>query len=146
MCSLLRSAGKIIPALQSRCTRFRFGPLSEAQMRGRLEEIAAIEKVALTRDGADALLRLSAGDMRRVLNVLQVRFPAVRLTSACCAQQPPMTWLLSTPAGAWPQATSMSYDEVNEASVYMCCGQPLPKGASAALSACNPFSPATHIP
>lgn len=33
-------------------------------------------RVNLTEDGRDALLKLSRGDMRRALNVLQVRFPS----------------------------------------------------------------------
>lgn len=35
---------KIIPALQSRCTRFRFGPLSQDQMIPRLEHVIRQEK------------------------------------------------------------------------------------------------------
>ena len=34
---------KIIPALQSRCTRFRFGPLKEEQILPRLEHVAKEE-------------------------------------------------------------------------------------------------------
>ena len=30
---------KIIPALQSRCTKFRFGPLETEQIRGRLQHV-----------------------------------------------------------------------------------------------------------
>jgi len=35
---------KIIPALQSRCTRFRFSPLTTAQITGRLDDIVAAER------------------------------------------------------------------------------------------------------
>lgn len=62
---------KIIPALQSRCTRFRFAPLRVEHIQGRLEEVAAAEKCNVTPDGIQAILRLSGGDMRRVLNLLQ---------------------------------------------------------------------------
>ena len=34
---------KIIPALQSRCTRFRFGPLDNEQMTSRLEHVIKSE-------------------------------------------------------------------------------------------------------
>lgn len=34
---------KIIPALQSRCTRFRFGPLDNEQMTSRLEHVIKTE-------------------------------------------------------------------------------------------------------
>lgn len=35
---------KIIPALQSRCTRFRFGPLATAQIMPRLDYVIQQEK------------------------------------------------------------------------------------------------------
>ena len=62
---------KIIPALQSRCTRFRFGPLKEDQIFPRLEHVCQQESVNITEDGKKALMTLSQGDMRRVLNILQ---------------------------------------------------------------------------
>eukprot|EP00542_Grammatophora_oceanica_P009945 CAMPEP_0194044086 /NCGR_PEP_ID=MMETSP0009_2-20130614/15610_1 /TAXON_ID=210454 /ORGANISM="Grammatophora oceanica, Strain CCMP 410" /LENGTH=347 /DNA_ID=CAMNT_0038688511 /DNA_START=48 /DNA_END=1091 /DNA_ORIENTATION=- len=70
-CLICNYVSKIIPALQSRCTRFRFAPLSRDQMEGRLEHVAKQEKCDLTPDGKEAILRLSGGDMRRVLNLLQ---------------------------------------------------------------------------
>ena len=70
-CLICNYVSKIIPALQSRCTRFRFAPLQRELMRGRLEEIAAQENCHTTPDGVEAILRLSGGDMRRVLNLLQ---------------------------------------------------------------------------
>lgn len=53
----------------------------------------------MTDDGFKAILRLGAGDMRRILNILQ--------------------------------ATSMAHDVVNEANVYLCTGNPLPKDVEA---------------
>lgn len=70
-CIICNYVSKIIPALQSRCTRFRFAPLQLDQIRGRLEDIAAREKCNTTPDGVEAILQLSGGDMRRVLNLLQ---------------------------------------------------------------------------
>jgi len=70
-CLICNYVSKIIPALQSRCTRFRFAPLSQSQIQGRLEHVAHEEKVSLTPDGLQAILQLSGGDMRRVLNLLQ---------------------------------------------------------------------------
>ncbi|KAF8930481.1 hypothetical protein BGZ52_001050, partial [Haplosporangium bisporale] len=58
-------------ALQSRCTRFRFGPLETSQVESRLEHIIQAENVNITKEGRDALLSLSKGDMRRALNILQ---------------------------------------------------------------------------
>lgn len=38
-CILCNYINKIIPALQSRCTRFRFGPLDSEQVQSRLEHV-----------------------------------------------------------------------------------------------------------
>lgn len=61
----------IIPAIQSRCTRFRFGPLDTDQMSGRLSYVIEQEKCDVDEDGMKSLVRLSKGDMRRALNILQ---------------------------------------------------------------------------
>lgn len=90
-CLICNYVSKIIPALQSRCTRFRFAPLVPEQIRNRLVEIAKIENVNLAEDGIKAILSLSNGDMRRVLNLLQassmsnesVDETAVYTTSGC---------------------------------------------------------------
>ena len=70
-CLICNYANKIIPALQSRCTKFRFSPLDPEQVRGRVEHIITEEKVNINRDAIEALLKMGRGDMRRVLNVLQ---------------------------------------------------------------------------
>ncbi len=71
-CIICNYLSKIIPALQSRCTRFRFGPLKPAQIVPRLDFVCQQEQVDITEDGRQALLSLSQGDMRKVLNILQV--------------------------------------------------------------------------
>merc|ERR1719220_3360382 len=70
-CLICNYLSKIIPALQSRCTRFRFGPLDPEQIMPRLVHVCEEESVDVTDDGKEALMRLSQGDMRRVLNILQ---------------------------------------------------------------------------
>ncbi|KAM9822445.1 replication factor C subunit 5 isoform X1 [Syngnathus typhle] len=70
-CLICNYLSKIIPALQSRCTRFRFGPLSPEQMIPRLQHVIQQESVDVTPDGMKALVALSSGDMRRCLNILQ---------------------------------------------------------------------------
>jgi replication factor C subunit 3/5 len=70
-CLICNYASKIIPALQSRCTRFRFAPLAPAQSLERLKVVAAAEGVNSTPEGLDACVALGLGDMRRVLNILQ---------------------------------------------------------------------------
>ncbi|XP_033747551.1 replication factor C subunit 5-like [Pecten maximus] len=70
-CIICNYLSKIIPALQSRCTRFRFGPLGTEQMVPRLEHVIAEEGVNITGDGMKAIVTLACGDMRRSLNILQ---------------------------------------------------------------------------
>ncbi|KAG2050989.1 P-loop containing nucleoside triphosphate hydrolase protein [Suillus hirtellus] len=70
-CIICNYVNKIAPAIQSRCTRFRFSPLPIAEVEKRVNAVVVAEKVNLTQDGKKALLKLSKGDMRRALNVLQ---------------------------------------------------------------------------
>ncbi|KIK48310.1 hypothetical protein CY34DRAFT_798417 [Suillus luteus UH-Slu-Lm8-n1] len=70
-CIICNYVNKIAPAIQSRCTRFRFSPLPIAEVEKRVNSVVEAEKVNLTQDGKKALLKLSKGDMRRALNVLQ---------------------------------------------------------------------------
>lgn len=63
--------GQIIPALQSRCTRFRFAPLPLECLRDRIAHVAAGEGIVVEEAAKEALIRIANGDMRRVLNVLQ---------------------------------------------------------------------------
>ncbi len=70
-CLICNYVSKIIPALQSRCTRFRFGPLKLDQIEKRLGFIIEREGVKIDESGNQALLKLSNGDMRRALNIMQ---------------------------------------------------------------------------
>ncbi|KAJ3695961.1 hypothetical protein LUZ60_001338 [Juncus effusus] len=62
---------KIIPALQSRCTRFRFAPLDASHVKERLSHIIKSEMLDVDESGLTALVCLSNGDMRKALNILQ---------------------------------------------------------------------------
>ncbi|GAA6095810.1 replication factor C subunit 5 isoform X1, partial [Tachysurus ichikawai] len=88
-CLICNYLSKIIPALQSRCTRFRFGPLSQCQMIPRLEHVIQQESIDITPDGMKAIVTLSTGDMRRSLNILQV------LENATPPPRPPSVSLLA---------------------------------------------------
>ena len=70
-CLICNYMSKIIPAIQSRCTRFRFGPLKSEQILPRMNYVIQEEKVNVTEDGRQALLNLAQGDMRRVINIMQ---------------------------------------------------------------------------
>ena len=70
-CIIANYTHKLSPALLSRCTRFRFSPLKERDIRVLVDKVITEENVQITSDATDALVRLSKGDMRRALNVLQ---------------------------------------------------------------------------
>jgi replication factor C subunit 3/5 len=70
-CLICNYVSKLIPALQSRCTRFRFKPLADQFVRPRLQHVVETEGVKLKEGGMDALVALGGGDMRRSLNILQ---------------------------------------------------------------------------
>lgn len=46
-CLICNYVSKIIPALQSRCTRFRFPPLAQEYVRDRLQHVVDSEECAL---------------------------------------------------------------------------------------------------
>jgi len=70
-CIICNYVNKIVPAIQSRCTRFRFSPLPISEVERRVNDVIQAENVSFTPEGKSALLKLSKGDMRRALNVLQ---------------------------------------------------------------------------
>ncbi|VDN04772.1 unnamed protein product [Thelazia callipaeda] len=70
-CIICNYLSKIIPAVQSRCTRLRFPPLSDQQILPRLRHIVQSESLKVTKSGEVALLKLAEGDLRRVINILQ---------------------------------------------------------------------------
>lgn len=70
-CIIANYAHKLSPALLSRCTRFRFSPLKEGDIRVLVEKVVEEESVRIGGEAVDALVSLSKGDMRRALNVLQ---------------------------------------------------------------------------
>lgn len=77
-CIICNYLSKIIPALQSRCTRFRFAPLLSDQILPRLDYVIEKEDLTVSQDGKKALMDLSGGDMRKVLNVLQSTWMAFK--------------------------------------------------------------------
>ena len=64
-------SGQIIPALQSRCTKFRFVPLDKTSMLNKVSKVTKEEKISISNEAAEALVSLAEGDMRKVLNWLQ---------------------------------------------------------------------------
>lgn len=70
-CIIANYSHKLSPALLSRCTRFRFSPLKEADIRVLVDKVIEEENVKILPEATDSLVKLSKGDMRRALNVLQ---------------------------------------------------------------------------
>lgn len=74
-CLICNYVSKIIPALQSRCTRFRFMPLPMEFVKERVEYVCGNEGIetgsAVQQGGVKAVITLGGGDMRRTLNLLQ---------------------------------------------------------------------------
>ena len=62
---------KVIPALQSRCTRFRFGPLTDASVSAKLTEVCQNEQLVVDSEAQQAIVKLAKGDMRKVMNILE---------------------------------------------------------------------------
>ncbi len=64
-------SSKIIEPIQSRCSIFRFPPLSQADVNKQLKNIAKKEKAILSEEGIKAILDSAEGDMRKSINILQ---------------------------------------------------------------------------
>ena len=62
---------KLIPALRSRCTEFRYPPLPHDDAARFLKGIVENEHLEATDDGIDALIALGGGDLRRSVNLMQ---------------------------------------------------------------------------
>jgi replication factor C subunit 3/5 len=70
-CIIANYTHKLSPALLSRCTRFRFSPLKEQDIRSLVDQVIEKEQIHIQPEAVSSLVRLSKGDMRRALNVLQ---------------------------------------------------------------------------
>ncbi|PYI21481.1 activator 1 subunit 3 [Aspergillus japonicus CBS 114.51] len=70
-CIIANYTHKLSPALLSRCTRFRFSPLKERDIRVLVDQVIEKEQISIQPEAVDSLVKLSKGDMRRALNVLQ---------------------------------------------------------------------------
>ncbi|KAM0687479.1 Replication factor C (RF-C) subunit [Conglomerata obtusa] len=70
-CLIANYASKIIPAIHSRCTKFRFSPISDEYVRDKICSVLHTENVEYTEDGVEALVLLSNGDMRKVMNDIE---------------------------------------------------------------------------
>jgi replication factor C subunit 3/5 len=70
-CLICNYIQNISPALQSRCTRFRFSPIKVKDIKFKIKEISEKENLNITKEGINTVVNRSNGDMRKVLNILQ---------------------------------------------------------------------------
>lgn len=70
-CLICNYIQNINPALQSRCTRFRFSPIGNMNIKTKIKEIAQKENIKILPSGIETITKRSSGDMRRVINMLQ---------------------------------------------------------------------------
>jgi len=64
-------SSKIIDPIQSRCIVFHFKPLERDAIGKIIDNITKNEKLKIEKNVADALLEISGGDVRRIINILQ---------------------------------------------------------------------------
>jgi replication factor C subunit 3/5 len=62
---------KLIPALRSRCTEFRFPPLPKEHAQKFLQTIIEAEHLSVKDNGMEALIQLGIGDLRRSINLME---------------------------------------------------------------------------
>lgn len=111
-CIIANYTHKLSPALLSRCTRFRFSPLKDADIRNLVDQVIEREEIQIVPEAVDAMVRLSKGDMRRALNVLQ----------ACHASSTP----LQPPGQPPPDPKAIKRDTITEETIYDCIAAPHP--------------------
>lgn len=117
-CIIANYTHKLSPALLSRCTRFRFSPLKEIDIRNLVDKVVEEEHIAIMPDAVDSLVQLSRGDMRRALNVLQ----------ACHAGSKPLPMRKNAivPAPGTEDGRSSDNEVITNDNVYTCIAAPHP--------------------
>ena len=111
-CIIANYTHKLSPALLSRCTRFRFSPLKEQDIRRLVDHVVQEENINIDVEAVENLVKLSKGDMRRALNVLQ----------ACHAGSRPLPMRGEPP----PKPEDIVYDLITTSTVYNCIAAPHP--------------------
>lgn len=70
-CIICNYRNNITQAIQSRCTKFRFAPISPIILTKKLYQIADLENIKYDENGIKAIVNVCAGDMRRCLMLMQ---------------------------------------------------------------------------
>ncbi|KAL8948586.1 MAG: hypothetical protein Q9222_005237 [Ikaeria aurantiellina] len=115
-CIIANYTHKLSPALLSRCTRFRFSPLKEVDIRRLVDHVIENEDIKIQEQATESLVRLSKGDMRRALNVLQ----------ACHASSIPLHIKGQPP----PSPSKLKRETITNTTIYDCIAAPHPDDIS----------------
>ena len=70
-CLICNYENKIIPAIRSRCTNFRFGPINMNYIKDKLTYICEKENLTYDTSVLDCISMISKGDLRKSINFLQ---------------------------------------------------------------------------
>jgi len=71
-CFICNFIGKIIPAIQSRCSKFKFANLNTQQIYLKLDKIMEEENIKINKNVMDIIMTHCKGDMRKILNYIQL--------------------------------------------------------------------------
>jgi len=70
-CLICNYRSKIIDAIQSRCTMFKFPPLDAQSITTKINDVASSQHIDIDESGIQMLIKISNGDMRKLLNIFQ---------------------------------------------------------------------------
>lgn len=70
-CLICNYENKIIKPIKSRCVHIRFYPINENIINDKLKQICNNENIKYTLNGIKTISKLSNGDMRKAINILQ---------------------------------------------------------------------------
>ena len=70
-CLICNKIKNIDPAIQSRCTIFKFSQLGKDDIKKAIINICKENKIQYTIDGLDYLIKISKGDLRKIINNIQ---------------------------------------------------------------------------
>jgi replication factor C subunit 3/5 len=140
-CVIANYTHKLSPALLSRCTRFRFSPLKEVDIRTLVDKVIEKEGVKIQPDAVDSLVTLSRGDMRRALNVLQACFASSKFMPFFvppCLHPAQLTNCyplgIPLPMRDAPKAPRPEPETVTNATIYDCIAAPHPSDIQEIMS------------
>lgn len=67
----IKKSIRIIEPIASRCAKFRFRPLETSAALARLQHVASAEGVGITPEALQSLIKVSSGDLRKCIMLLQ---------------------------------------------------------------------------